>query len=125
MFSRAVKVNIYRRLMQTHETTPEFSRSNAVGLDIHVQRKLFETTPTASRREKRIFDEMMTSHRYEDILDQLIRLKRQERITKLFIYHLETRFALQNGSTRNNAHRIRCLECLRNQKQKSYKTSVK
>ena len=70
MFSSAVKVNNYRRLMQMHETTPEFSRSNAVGLDLHGQRKLFETTPTASRRKKRIFDEMMTSHRYEDILDQ-------------------------------------------------------
>jgi hypothetical protein len=70
MFSSAVKVNNYRRLMQIYETTPEFSRSNAVGLDIHVQRKLFETTPTASRRKKRIFDKMMTSHPYEDILDQ-------------------------------------------------------
>jgi hypothetical protein len=70
MFSSAVKVNNYWRLMQMHETTPDFSRSNAVGLDIHVQRRLFETTPTASRRKKRVFDEMMTSHRYEDILDQ-------------------------------------------------------
>ena len=53
-----------------HETTPEFTRSNAVGLDLQVQRRLFETTPTASRRKKRIFDEMMTLHRHEDIMDQ-------------------------------------------------------
>ena len=53
-----------------HDTTPEFTRSNAVGLDLHVQRRLFETTPSASRRMKRVFDEMMTSHRHEDILDQ-------------------------------------------------------
>ena len=70
----AVKVNNYRRLMQMHETTPEFARSNAVGLDLHVQRRLFETTPTASRRKKRVFDEMMTemmtSHRHEDMMDQ-------------------------------------------------------
>ena len=66
----AVKVNNHRRLMQMHETTPEFARSNAVGLDLHVQRRLFETTPTASRRKKRVFDEMMTSHRHEDMMDQ-------------------------------------------------------
>ena len=53
-----------------HETTPEFSRSNAVALDMYVQRRLFETTPAASRRKKIVFDEMMTSHRHEDILDQ-------------------------------------------------------
>ena len=53
-----------------HETTPEFNRSNAVGLDLHVQRRLFETTTIASRRKMRVFDEMMTSHRHEDILDQ-------------------------------------------------------
>ena len=66
----AVKVNNYKRLMQMHETTPEFTRSNAVGLDLHVQRRLFETTSTASRRKKRVFDEMMTSHRHEDMMDQ-------------------------------------------------------
>ena len=53
-----------------HEMTPEFTRSNAVGLDIYIQRRLFETTPTTSRRKKRVFDEMMASHRHEDILDQ-------------------------------------------------------
>ena len=70
MQTSAVKVNNYRRLMQMYETTPEFTRSNAVGLDIHIQRRLFETTPTTSRRKKRVFDEMMASHRHEDILDQ-------------------------------------------------------
>jgi hypothetical protein len=70
MSSSAVKVNNYWRLMQMHETTPEFLQSNAVGLDLQVQKKLFETTPTASRRKKTMFDEMMTSHRHEDILEQ-------------------------------------------------------
>ena len=76
-----------------HETTPEFSRSNAVGLDLQVQKKLFETMPTALRTKKRIFDEMMTSHRHEDILEQ-------------HCYRLETRFAPQKGSIRSYALQI-------------------
>jgi hypothetical protein len=42
----------------------------AVELDLHVQRRLFEATSTASRRKKRVFGKTMTLHRHENILDQ-------------------------------------------------------
>ena len=43
MFSSAVKVKNYRRLLKIHETTPGSFRNDAIGLDLRVQRKLFKS----------------------------------------------------------------------------------
>ena len=69
MFSSAVKVQNYRKLLQMHETTPSNSRNDALGLDLRVQRKLFETSPVQTLKKKRKFGEMMTTHRYEDVVE--------------------------------------------------------
>ena len=69
MFSSAVKVQNYRKLLQMHETTPSSFRNDAIGLDQRVQRKLFETSPVQAMKKKRNLGEMMTTHRYEDILE--------------------------------------------------------
>ena len=52
-----------------HETTPSNFRNDAIGLDLRVQRKLFETFPVQTLKKKRNFGEMMTTHRYEDVLE--------------------------------------------------------
>ena len=69
MFFSAVKVQNYRRLLQMHETTPSNFRNDAIGLDQRVQRKLFETSSVQTLKKKRNFGEMMTTHRYKDILE--------------------------------------------------------
>ena len=69
MFSSAVKVQNYRKLLQMHETTPSSFRNDAIGLDQRVQRNLFETSPVQALKKKRNLGEMMTTHRYEDILE--------------------------------------------------------
>ena len=51
------------------ETSPNSLRNDALGLDLLVQRKLFETSPVQTLKKKRNFGEMMTTHRYEDILE--------------------------------------------------------
>ena len=51
------------------ETSPNSLRNDALGLDLRVQRKLFETSPVQTLKKKRNFGEMMTTHRYEDILE--------------------------------------------------------
>ena len=68
MFSSAVKVQNYRKLLQMHETTPSNFRNDALGLDLRVQRKLFETS-VQTLKKKRNFGEMMTTHRYEDVME--------------------------------------------------------
>ena len=68
MFSSAVKVQNYRRLLQMHETIPSSLRNDALGLDLRVQRKLFERAPIQTLKKKRNFGEMMTTHRYEDVI---------------------------------------------------------
>ena len=69
MFSSAVKVQNYQRLLQMHETTPSNFRNDAIGLDLRVQRKLFEKSPVQTLKKKRNFGEMMTTHRYEEVLE--------------------------------------------------------
>ena len=64
MFSSAVKVQNYRKLLQMTETSPNVLRNDAVGLDLRVQRKLFESSPAQTLKKKRNFGEMMTTHRY-------------------------------------------------------------
>ena len=51
------------------ETSPNSLRNDALGLDLRAQRKLFETSPVQTLKKKRNFGEMMTTHRYEDILE--------------------------------------------------------
>ena len=69
MFSSAVKVQNYRKLLQMHETTPSSFKNDALGLDLRIQRKLFETSPIQTLKKKRNFGEMMTTHRYEDVME--------------------------------------------------------
>ena len=71
MFSSAVKVQNYRKLLQMHETTQSSFRNDAIGLDQRVQRKVFETSPVQALKKKRNLGEMMTTHRYEDILEPI------------------------------------------------------
>ena len=52
-----------------HETTPSSLKNDALGLDLRVQRKLFETSPIQTLKKKRNFGEMMTTHRYEDVME--------------------------------------------------------
>ena len=52
-----------------NETTPSSFRNNAIELDLRVQRKSFETSPVQTLKKKRYFGEMMTTHRYEDVLE--------------------------------------------------------
>jgi hypothetical protein len=52
-----------------HETTPSSFRNDPIGLDLRVQRKLLETSPVETLKKKRSFGEMMTTHRYEDVLE--------------------------------------------------------
>ena len=68
MFSSAVKVQNYRKLLQMHETTLSHFRNDALGLDLRVQRQLFKTSPAQNLKKKRNFGEMMTTHRYEDVM---------------------------------------------------------
>jgi hypothetical protein len=64
MFSSAVKVQKYRKLLQMHETTPSSFQNDAIGLDQWVERKLFETSSVqALKKKKRNLGEMMTTHR--------------------------------------------------------------
>jgi hypothetical protein len=51
------------------ETSPSGLRNDALGLDLRIQRKLFETSPAQTLKKKRSFGEMMTTHRYEDVLE--------------------------------------------------------
>ena len=69
MFSSAVKVQNYRKLLPMTETSPSGLGNDALGLDLRVQRKLFESSPAQTLKKKRNFSEMMTTHRYEDILE--------------------------------------------------------
>jgi hypothetical protein len=69
MFSSAVKVQNYRRLLQIHETTPSNIRNDAIGLNLRVQRKLFKTSPVQTLKKKRNFGETITTHRYEDVME--------------------------------------------------------
>ena len=74
MFSSAVKVQNYRKLLQMHETTPSSFKNDALGLDLWVQRKLFETSliqtlKKKKKKKKRNLGEMMTTHRYEDVME--------------------------------------------------------
>ena len=52
-----------------HETTQSSLRNDALGLDLRVQQKLFETSPIQTLKNKRNFGEMMTTHRYEDVME--------------------------------------------------------
>ena len=52
-----------------HETIPSSLRNDELGLDLRVQRKLFETYPIQTLKKKRNFGEMMTTHRYEDVME--------------------------------------------------------
>ena len=63
------------------ETSPSGLRNDALGLDLRVQRKLFESSPAQTLKKKRNFGEMMTTHRYEDILEPTYtpRISRSER----------------------------------------------
>ena len=63
------------------ETSPSGLRNDALGLDLRVQRKLFESSPAQTLKKKRKFSEMMTTHRYEDILEPTYtpRITRSER----------------------------------------------
>ena len=65
------------------ETSPNGLRNDALGLDLRVQRKLFESSPAQTLKKKRNFGEMMTTHRYEDILEPTYtpRISRSERET--------------------------------------------
>jgi hypothetical protein len=69
MFSSAVKVQNYRRLLKMHETTPSNFQNDAIELDLRVQRKLFETSSVQTLKKKRNFGEMMTTHRNENVLE--------------------------------------------------------
>ena len=69
MFSSAIKVQNCRKLLQMTETSPSGLRTDALGLDLRVQRKLFESSAAQSLKKKRNFGEMMTTHRYKDILE--------------------------------------------------------
>ena len=52
------------------ETSPNSLRNDdALGLDLRVQRKLFETSSVQALQKKRNFGEMMTTHRYKDIME--------------------------------------------------------
>ena len=81
MFSSGIKVQNYRKLLQMTETSPSGLRNDALGLDLRVQRKLFESSPAQTLKKKRNFGEMMTTHRYEDILEPTYtpRITRSER----------------------------------------------
>ena len=56
MFSSGIKVQNYRKLLQMTETSPSGLRNEALGLDLRVQRKLFESSPAQT-----LVGEMMTS----------------------------------------------------------------
>ena len=83
MFSSAIKVQNYRKLLQMTETSPNSLWNDALGLNLRVQRKLFETSPVQTLKKKRNFGEMMITHRYEDILEPIYTPKttRSERET--------------------------------------------
>ena len=63
MFSSAVKVQNYRKLLQMTETSPSGLRNDALGLDLRVQKKLFESSPAQTLKKKRNFGEMMARSR--------------------------------------------------------------
>ena len=69
MFSSAIKVQNYGKLLQMTETSPSGLRNDALGLDLRIQRKLFESSPAQTLKKKRNFGEMMTTHQYEDIFE--------------------------------------------------------
>ena len=69
MFSSAIKVQSYKKLLQMTETSPSGLRNDALGLDLRIQRKIFESSPAQTLKKKRNLSEMMTTHRYEDILE--------------------------------------------------------
>ena len=96
MFSSAVKVQNYRRLFQMHETTTSNFRNDAMGLDLRVQRKIFETSPVQTLKKKWNFEEMMTTHRHQE---------RREVREKWFTYLHVKKSALRRESTRISALR--------------------
>ena len=91
MFSSAVKVQNYWKLLQMHETTPGSLRNDALGLDLRVPRKLFETSPIQTLKKKRNFGEMMMTHRYEDVMEPSYtpRTTRSDREVKYLPSHEE------------------------------------
>ena len=121
MFSSAVKVQNYRRLLQMHKTTPSSLRNDALGLDLRVQRKLFETSPIQTLKKKRNFGEMMTTHRYEDVMEPSYtpRTTRSDREVK-YLPSCE-KFALLSELRRNSALPIWFLVHLMKVKKKRYK----
>jgi hypothetical protein len=69
MFSSAMKVQSYKKLLQMTETSPSGLRNDAVELNLRIQRRLFESSPAQTLKKKRNLSEMMKTHRYEDILE--------------------------------------------------------
>ena len=57
------------------ETSPSGLQNNALGLDLRNHRKFFESSPAQTLMKKKKFFEMMTTHRYEVILEPTYTLK--------------------------------------------------
>jgi hypothetical protein len=68
MFSSAIKVQSYKKLLQMAETSPSGLQTGALELDLRIQSKLFESSPAQTLKKKRNIGKLMTTHRYEDIL---------------------------------------------------------
>ena len=68
MTTSKYQVTNVRKFMEIHESGPVLRSSNAEALDVRIQRRLFDSPSSSSRKKKRNFEELETSNNYEDFM---------------------------------------------------------
>ena len=62
MSTTKYQVTNVRKFMEIHESGPAHRSGNAEALDVRIQRRLFESPSSSSRKKKRNFEEFETSN---------------------------------------------------------------